>query len=154
MTRKPRSVPRRQFGVVPYRISADGTVEVLLVTTRETRRWTAPKGWPMKKLDGLETGLREAFEEAGVLGDGGPRVGAFDYLKTRRSGKQERCRVELFAMRVTEERPDWREKAERERRWFTHAAAADAVQEDELKAILLDLPNRLAPGDGVAVSKR
>ena len=45
-----------------------GTVEVLLVTSRETRRWVIPKGWPMDGLADYNAARREAFEEAGVEG--------------------------------------------------------------------------------------
>lgn len=41
---------RIQYGALPYRITPDDTVEVLLVTTRETKRWIIPKGWPIKGL--------------------------------------------------------------------------------------------------------
>ena len=37
-----------QFGVLPWRISERGTRQVMLLSSRETRRWVIPKGWPMK----------------------------------------------------------------------------------------------------------
>jgi hypothetical protein len=36
-----------QIGVLPYRITSDGEVEVMLLTSRGTGRWVIPKGWPM-----------------------------------------------------------------------------------------------------------
>ena len=45
---------------------------ILLVTTRQTKRWIVPKGWPIKGLKPAKSAAREAFEEAGVRG----RVGA------------------------------------------------------------------------------
>ena len=36
-----------QVAALPFRIN-NGKVEVLLVTSRETKRWLIPKGWPMK----------------------------------------------------------------------------------------------------------
>lgn len=143
MPRKRRDRPRQQYGVVPYRLAEAG-VEVLLVTTRETRRWMVPKGWPIKKLGPLGTGLREAYEEAGVIGDGGPFVGEFPYPKVLRSGQVQRCVVDLFAMKVTDEKTEWPEQDERERRWFAPEEAAQAVQEEHLRMILLDFPHRLA----------
>jgi 8-oxo-dGTP pyrophosphatase MutT (NUDIX family) len=144
MSKNPRRIPRQQYGVVPYRVSAAGQFEILLITTRETRRWMVPKGWPIKKLGPLGTGLREAFEEAGVTGDGGPPVGEFHYPKVLRSGEIQHCRVELFALRVTDEKEEWPERKERDRQWFAHHEAAAVVQEEHLQMILLDFPGRLA----------
>ena len=41
-------------------------MEVLLVTTRQTRRWIIPKGWPIKGLKPPKSAAREAYEEAGI----------------------------------------------------------------------------------------
>ena len=57
-----------QFAVLPWRISAHGTREILLLTSRETHRWVIPKGWPMKGRKPVEVASREAYEEAGLLG--------------------------------------------------------------------------------------
>jgi hypothetical protein len=38
---------RVQYAALPYRSSSVRT-EVMLVTSRETRRWIIPKGWPQK----------------------------------------------------------------------------------------------------------
>jgi 8-oxo-dGTP pyrophosphatase MutT (NUDIX family) len=142
-----RTKRRPQFGAAPFRFREDGQIEVLLVTTRETKRWMVPKGWPIKKLGPLGTAIREAYEEAGVRGDGGPSIGAFDYLKVMRKGPNQICEVELFLLRVTEELKDWPEKAERDRRWFSTQDASAAVEEKHLKMILAELPERLARTD-------
>ena len=139
-----RTRRRAQFGAAPFRYGEDGQVEVLLVTTRETRRWMVPKGWPIKKLGPLGTAMQEAYEEAGVRGDGRPSIGTFDYLKVMRKGPNQICEVELFGLLVVEELDDWPEKAERDRRWFSAEDAAAAVEEAPLKAILAELPDRLA----------
>lgn len=138
-----RTKVREQFGAAPYRIGSDGRLEVMLVTTRETHRWMVPKGWPIKKLGPLGTAMREAYEEAGVRGDGGPAIGAFDYLKVMRKGPNQICEVEVFPLLVQEELDDWPEKSERERRWFGTDEASAAVEEERLRMILLDLPERI-----------
>lgn len=135
-----RAKPRAQFAAAPFRYRDDGGIEVLLVTTRETGRWVIPKGWPMKKLGPLAAAMREAYEEAGVRGEGGPSIGAFDYLKIMRSGPNQLCEVEVFPLLVREELEDWPEKAERRRRWFSPEEASAAVDEERLRAILADLP--------------
>jgi len=140
---KKKNKPRQQFGVAPYRSLPDGGLEVLLVTSRDTGRWIIPKGWPMKKGSPLKAALREGFEEAGVRGDGGAEIGAFEYVKVMEFGRDRPCRVGVFALKVTEELEDWPEREERVRRWFTPAEAAAAVNEDGLKEILETLPTRL-----------
>ena len=41
---------RVQYGALPYRFTDTDSLEVLLVTTRQIRRWIIPKGWPIKGL--------------------------------------------------------------------------------------------------------
>jgi ADP-ribose pyrophosphatase YjhB (NUDIX family) len=55
---------------------------MLLVTTRQTKRWIIPKGWPIKGLRPAKSAAREAFEEAGVRGKVSAKsVGLFTYDK-------------------------------------------------------------------------
>ena len=103
---KPRTKPpkpRRQFGALPYR--ANGEVEVLLVTTRETGRWVIPKGWPMVGKTPRAAAAREALEEAGVVGKAGRRrLGAYNYPKVLKSGATVVCRVTVFPLLVSEQK--------------------------------------------------
>ena len=55
-----------QYGVIPVRPAADGGVEVLLITSRETRRWVVPRGNPILGKSPAESAAQEAFEEAGI----------------------------------------------------------------------------------------
>jgi 8-oxo-dGTP pyrophosphatase MutT (NUDIX family) len=41
----------------------------MLVTSRATRRFIVPKGWPMKGKSGRKAAMIEAQEEAGVVGN-------------------------------------------------------------------------------------
>lgn len=140
---KKSTKPRRQYGAVPYRVNGAGEIEVLLVTTRETRRWIVPKGWPMKNNGPMGAALQEAFEEAGVLGEGGAAIGEFHYRKALKSGSYRRCRVQLFSMSVTTELDAWPEMDQRERRWFELQDAAKIVLEKDLGLVLASLPDRL-----------
>ena len=54
---------RKQYGAVPYRFRR-GSVEILLITSRQTKRWIVPKGWPKKSA--RYTTKSEAYEESGV----------------------------------------------------------------------------------------
>ncbi|MBF0335692.1 MAG: NUDIX hydrolase [Alphaproteobacteria bacterium] len=136
MAKKPARV---QYAVLPLRGEGDAT-EILMVTSRETKRWVIPKGWPQKKLAPHEAAAREAWEEAGVTGTVGTTpIGEFKYEKRLRSGKTRLCRVLVFLMRVDHEHDYWPEKRQRERTWFKPAAAALAVQESGLTKLLLEI---------------
>ncbi len=71
---------RIQYAALPYRFTPAAALEILLVTTRTSRRWIIPKGWPIKGLRPAKSAAREAFEEAGVRGKVGTKsVGVFTY---------------------------------------------------------------------------
>ena len=77
---EPDREPRGQSAALPWRFGSDGEGEVLLITSRETRRWVIPKGWPMKGLKSPECAAREAYEEAGLEGEiRKKKLGVFHY---------------------------------------------------------------------------
>ncbi|MEA3036358.1 MAG: hypothetical protein QOH04_2130 [Sphingomonadales bacterium] len=129
-----------QFGVVAWRFAATGgAVEILLITSRETRRWVVPRGNAIAGLRPYESAAQEAFEEAGVRG--GVRqdeIGTYRYDKRARDGRVTPALVHLYPMLVTEEAGAWPEQKERERRWFAPGAAADAVAEADLADLIRD----------------
>jgi uncharacterized protein len=132
-----------QYGVLPYRMDEEGKPEILLITSRERRRWVVPKGNPIPLLRSYETAAREAFEEAGIEGPiAAEPIGSFRYMKRRRSGEEVPALVTLFPMRVTRQAKRWPEKGLRASQWFSPEAAADAVEEEELKVIILSLNGR------------
>ena len=63
-----------------------GRPEVLLLTSRETKRWIIPKGWPIRGLKPREVAARDAYEEAGLRGtiSGKHPIGAYHYEKRLR----------------------------------------------------------------------
>ena len=125
-----------QYGVIAWRRGPEREREILLITSRDTRRWVVPRGNAIAGLRNHEAAAQEAFEEAGIRGavDTEP-VGTYRYDK-RRGGITVPAEVELFRMAVAEEAADWPEKHERERRWFPAEAAAAAVEEAELAALI------------------
>ena len=129
--------PRLQSAALPWRLTPAGKVEVLLVTSRETRRWVAPKGWPIKGLKAFQSAAREAFEEAGVEGEiGKKKIGVYHYDKRLRSGRLQTVRVAVYPLKVVTERDAWPEATQREKLWTDPQTAAALVQELELAAIL------------------
>jgi 8-oxo-dGTP pyrophosphatase MutT (NUDIX family) len=126
-----------QFAALPWRISAGGVREVMLLTTRETHRWVIPKGWPIKGRKPAEVASQEVYEEAGLTGQivGKRPVGNFHYEK-RLAKKAIICEVRVFLFRVEQQLDDWPEKGWRERRWFDAREAAALVEEGGLAEIL------------------
>lgn len=128
-----------QCAALPFQ-ERDGETHVLLVTSRETKRWVLPKGWTEKPGRGAEQAQREAFEEAGIIGRISPEaIGAYAYPKRLGSGATVTCDVEVFALAVERLMEDWPEKSQRERRWFTLSEAAMAVDDGGLVTLMLQL---------------
>lgn len=126
----------RQCAALPL-LRENGALRVVLVTSRGTGRWVLPKGWLKAGISGPEMAAIEAFEEAGLRGWVEPLpVGAFDYAKELESETLLPCRVEVFAMEVTEQLGEWPEQGQRIRRAFTPAEAAALVAEPDLAALL------------------
>src|SRR5689334_3098238 len=132
--------PRRQYAAFPLATGDDGQTLVMLVTSRETRRWVIPKGNPEKGLAPHELAAKEAYEEAGLVGEVGREpVGRYRYLKRLRGEKTMPCEVEVFPLAVGRQLDDWPGKGRRETRWFTPAEAATLVGEGGLVTLLLHL---------------
>jgi 8-oxo-dGTP pyrophosphatase MutT (NUDIX family) len=126
-----------QFAALPWRITEGGRREVMLLTTRETHRWTIPKGWPMKGRKPPEVASQEAYEEAGLVGRIVSKrpLGIFHYDK--QLAKESRlCQVRVFSFRVERQLDDWPEKQQRETKWYDAAEAAALVEEDGLYGII------------------
>lgn len=127
--------PAHQVAALCYRTSL--RVEILLVTSRETRRWVTPKGWPMKDRADPDAAAREAYEEAGVEGVvAAEPFGAFGYDKTLKRGHSKPVLAALYPLKVETEHTDWPERAQRERLWHTIEEAAAAVREDDLADLI------------------
>jgi len=143
---------RQQYGVIPYRRGKD-RIEIMLITSRNTRRWIVPKGWPLDRTPSRDVARLEAFEEAGVEGTiGKHRFGCFHYHKRLKDGSIVLCRVDVFAFEVSRQHVNWLERRERKRRWFNSQQAIKLVREPELKALIKALVRGLEDGDRAAVS--
>jgi len=110
----------------------------MLITSRETRRWVLPKGNRIKGLKSHEAATHEAFEEAGLMGIACPfAIGTYQYRKTRKNGSVRVATVDIFPFSVSHQLDEWPEQDERDVRWFSLTDAAAAVDEPELKDILI-----------------
>ncbi|ACL56119.1 NUDIX hydrolase [Methylobacterium nodulans ORS 2060] len=136
-------LPRRQVGVLPLRKGPDGGLQVMLITSRETRRWVIPKGWPMRGLKNHEAAAREAYEEAGLIGRVSKHaVGSYLYHKRLKSRDTVLCQVQVFRLDVRKQLKNWPEQQEREGRWFSASEAAEAVTEAGLAALIRAIASR------------
>lgn len=125
-----------QFAALPYRTRKDGTVEVLLITSRGVGRWLIPKGWPMKGKKPHEAAETEAYEEAGAVGDASKqRIGSYAYRK-RLNGSYVHCEVDVFAMEVDRLKDNWPERSERTRKWFKQEKAAEIISDRQLGNVI------------------
>jgi len=131
---------RAQIAAICYRETPQGR-EVLLITSRDTKRWIVPKGWPIDGLDGPASALQEAWEEAGVRRADITHVplGTYTYDKRLRSGDLLPVEATAYLAQVTELADHFPEVSERTRKWVTPAQAADMVAEPELRDILCAL---------------
>jgi 8-oxo-dGTP pyrophosphatase MutT (NUDIX family) len=127
--------PIKQIGALPWR-KKKGRVEILLITSRETRRWVIPKGWPMDDRADFNAARLEAFEEAGVKGHVRRKpLGTYTYAKRHPDGDFP-CIVTVYGLEVAEKLASWPERKERSRKWFDQAEAAQLVDELDLKSLI------------------
>ncbi|HZF75013.1 MAG TPA: NUDIX hydrolase [Acetobacteraceae bacterium] len=126
----------RQCAALPVLDTPEG-VRVVMVTSRETRRWVLPKGWVDDGLTPHRAAAREALEEAGLEGEIERRpVGSYSYGKRLADGTVRECTVSVHLFHVSRMRDRWPEHDQRERRLFAPEEAAELVAEPELQSLL------------------
>lgn len=127
---------RRQVAALPWRRGPDG-LEILLVTSRETRRWVVPKGGRMPGKTDAEAAAIEAMEEAGVEGMlSDEPLGTFRYLKVLKRRAPRWCVVAVYPLEITAVHAVWKEQGERDRLWMSVEQAAACVVELDLADII------------------
>lgn len=137
---------RTQFAALCYRVRR-GKVQVLLVTSRGSKRWIVPKGWPMDDKTPAESARQEAWEEAGVTGKpDGTCLGVYSYAKDVGSMDELPCLAMLYPIAVKSLAKKYPERSQRRRRWVSRKQAAKMVAERELARLILDFdPRSLKP---------
>lgn len=131
-----------ESGVLAFRREGNGDPRVLLITRRRSKKWGIPKGRVVPYLSFRENAVKEAFEEAGVVGHVSPfSVGVFRAEKRRANSPQpEVIEVWVYLLEVAETLADWPEKDKRATRWVTCEVAARRLHEP----VLAHLCHRLA----------
>ena len=126
-----------QTGVLPWRLAHNKGIEVLLVTSRRSGRWTIPKGWPMPGKSLAEAAAQEAFEEAGVKGTVDPTpIGTVRHIKQKLASGDLEVNIVVHPMWVDREFPKWPELGQRKRKWFSPKDAAKRVDSPELSELI------------------
>jgi 8-oxo-dGTP pyrophosphatase MutT (NUDIX family) len=110
---------------------------MMLVTSRQTRRWIIPKGNVDYGMSPHAAAAQEAEEEAGVRGDiSHDPLGSFTYEKRIVSGLCITAKVVVFPLAVHEVMDEWKESKWRRRKWFSIDDAAEAIQEPGLRQMI------------------
>ncbi len=125
-----------QAAALCCRIGDDGELEILLISSRDTGRWVLPKGYVEKDETSYMAALREAREEAGIVGKVRRKaLGSYAYLK----GGAHSLDVAVHVLKVERETEHYRERSQRRKLWIAPAEAAAMVVEPGLQALLATL---------------
>ena len=129
--------PLKQVAALPFRVGADGRIEILLITSRDTGRWIIPEGLADDRPQGppgrRAGGLRRGRAEGEIAAD---PVGWYRYDKRLDRGRALPCKVRVYPLRVEAQHERWPEREQRTLRWFRPEEAARLVHEDELQRLL------------------
>ena len=130
-------------------------LEVLLITSLNSKRWILPKGWPEPDLTPAQSAAREAFEEAGVTGRiSDTPVGTYHYLKEKKDGSGLPCSVDVFTLAVTRQLHDWPEKGARTLAWMPLDQAIIQISELGLRPVLKAFRKSYAPAKHAAAARQ
>ena len=128
----------KQSGVIPYRVK-NGKIQVLLITNRSRQHWLIPKGGICKAMISPDSAAKEAWEEAGVVGQvDANQIGTYEYHKRKNT-----YLVEVFLLPVETVLKDWPEASLRKRQWLNVSKAVKRVERTELKRIIKTSSNQI-----------
>ena len=124
---------RTQFAALCFR-QRKGKTQILLVTSRRTKRWIVPKGWPIESKTPAQSALQEAWEEGGVIGKPvGDCLGVYSFSKEVGDLS---CMAMLYPIKVKSLSKKYPESHERKRRWVSRKKGARLVAEPELARMI------------------
>ena len=123
-----------QGAAICYRDGQDGQRQILLITSLDSGRWVIPKGNVGRGESTRDAAVREAREEAGLIGKASKKpIGYYTYLKAREDLP---CIVDVYPLKVKGVLDDYPEKGRRALAWMSVQEAVRAVDEPELKGLL------------------
>src|SRR5262249_46600006 len=113
---------------------------ICLILNSKGKHWGIPKGHIELNEAPEATALREAWEEAGLVGTlTSEAIGQYRYEKCGRTYE-----VTVFGMEVTEIAPNWPESHRRPRRWLSPLPALARVGLPQLREVLRERLHQLA----------
>ncbi len=130
-----KTAARTQFAALCFR-KRKSELQICLITSRTSKRWILPKGWPMHNQTPAEAAATEAWEEAGLTGKAyDVCLGVYSYTKQRKRGSLPVLAL-VYPVKVRNVHSTWPEAHQRRRKWMTPQQAAKKVQEPALKQIV------------------
>ncbi|KAI9193111.1 diadenosine hexaphosphate hydrolase [Polychytrium aggregatum] len=106
---------RQVVGVVP--VLKGHPDQIVLISSRRSDTWSLPKGGWEEDESQEGSALREAWEEAGIKGNIGQKLGVYEHTKIEPDGRP-KSQFTFFEMQVEDMRERWPESTERDRRTF------------------------------------
>ena len=120
-----------QASALPFRIYRS-KLQILLITSRNGKKWIVPKGIIEPGDSDRYTALKETQEEAGVNGKVLKKsIGVYSYEKWNSI-----CEVNLYPLKVTEVYDEWDESHFRKRRWINAKRAIKKVEPKEVADLI------------------
>ncbi|WP_206245377.1 NUDIX hydrolase [Novosphingobium terrae] len=118
-----RDRQRAQCAAIPYRMTQDGRVEVLLVTSRGKGHWILPKGHVKPGKSAAISAQEEVYEEAGACGSIHQTLHA-----AARDPRGSHAPMQIFTLQVDRLAITWPEMFQRKRRWVSLRQAMRTIR--------------------------
>ena len=119
----------RQAGAIVVRFDGDEPRLLLVTAKRNPKTWIFPKGHIEDGETAAEAAVREAREEAGVVGKALKSIGSLEFdLGDQSIG------VEYFLVSLEKDKDDAEEG--RKRKWCTHEEALERVEFEEARSLI------------------
>ncbi len=122
-----------QAAAICWRLSQQGEIEILLISSLGSGRWILPKGHLRKRELSFRAAQREALEEAGISGK--IRKKPVGYFRYKKDGRIE-LTVAVHLLKVFSDNEIHPELGQRRKVWVAPHDATLLVDEPELKTIL------------------
>jgi len=111
-----------------------------MITSIKKKKWIFPKGYLEFNLTAFESAKKEAYEEAGVIGENDTaELGSF--ISVKKNGKSF---VKVFSMEVSEELKDFPEKNLRKKKWMTLSEVLEKNDNKEIQKLVTKLAEQFS----------
>jgi 8-oxo-dGTP pyrophosphatase MutT (NUDIX family) len=138
----PDHPPLLESGALAYRLDRRGEPRVLVLTTSKGKQWGIPKGRIAPCLSFGDNAAKEAFEEAGVVGEVAANSAGMYRASKRLPAGETVIEVWVYLLKVTRTQADFPEKGRRELKWVSAREAAKLLREPFLAKLCQELAQR------------